>query len=212
VDTSTNRGIWRRLDRSLREPSDPCWNEEEGYSPQVAAELQQVFTLLHTAETRDARLEGYERLRACFVRPHSPHQRLQLFYALGLTFLRLGETELAQTTVETALEVADRLPDLAATAEQMYLAGSVAYARRAFKAGADYLTSVGALLTELGIEDHPADTALMIDALTTHALCLYALQAYPAAWVAVKAARLLVAQPPGDPLRAGTLALLAALL
>jgi tetratricopeptide (TPR) repeat protein len=168
--------------------------------------------LLQTAEERDASVQAYDRLRACFQRPHSRRQQLQLFYALGLTFLRLGETEFAQTTVETALDLADRLPDLAATAELMYLAGSVAYAIGAYKPGADYLTSAGVLLIQLGDEDDPADTALMIDALSTNALCLYTLQAYPAAWAAVMEARLLVARPPGDPLRAGTLALLAALL
>jgi hypothetical protein len=52
----------------------------------------------------------------------------------------------------------------------------------------------------------------MIDALTTHALCLYTMQAYPAAWVAIDEARRLVTRPPGHPLRAGTLALLAGLL
>jgi hypothetical protein len=210
--TSDSQGSWRQLESSLRTPIDPRWEEEEGYSPLVADELRGVFALLQTAEERDASLQAYDRLRSCIQRPHSRHQQLQLFYALGLTFLRLGETELAQTTVETALDLADRLPDLAATAELMYLAGSVAYATGAYKPGADYLTSAGALLTQLGDEDDPADTALMIDALSTNALCLYSLQAYPAAWAAVKEARLLVARPPGDPLRAGTLALLAALL
>jgi hypothetical protein len=210
--TSDSQGSWRQLESSLRTPIDPRWAEEDGYSPLVADALQSVFALLQAAEERDASLEAYDRLRACFQRSHSRHQRLQVFYALGLTFLRLGETELAQTTVETALDLADRLPDLAATAELMYLAGSVAYATGAYKPGADYLAAAGALLTQLGDEDDPADTALMIDALSTHALCLYTLQAYPAAWAAVKQARLLVARPPGDPLRAGTLALLAALL
>lgn len=212
MDISDSQGSWRQLESSLRAPINPRWAEEEGYSPLVGEELQDVLTLLQTAEERDASLQAYDRLRACFHRPHSQHQRLQLFYALGLTFLRLGEAELAQTTVETALELANRLPDLAATAELMYLAGSVAYANGAYKPGADYLASAGALLTALGGEDDPADTALMIDALSTNALCLYTLQAYPAAWAAVKEARLLVARPPGDPLRAGTLALLAALL
>jgi|GEM_PF-6327090 len=212
MDASESQGSWRQLESSLRTPINPRWEEEEGYSPLVADELQHVFVLLQTAEERDASLQADARLRSCFQRPHSRHQRLQLFYALGLTFLRLGEMELAQTTVETALDLADRLPDLAATAELMYLAGSVAYATGAYKPGADYLTSAGALLTQLGDEDDPADTALMIDALSTNALCLYTLQAYPAAWAAVKEARLLVARPPGDPLRAGTLALLAALL
>jgi tetratricopeptide (TPR) repeat protein len=149
---------------------------------------------------------------ACLSLPQSPHQRLQLFYALGLIYLHLGESKPAQTIVDTALDIATHLPDLAATAELMYLAGSLACSRGEYKAGSDYLTSAGELLIQLGDEDEPADTALMIDALNTHALCLYTMQAYPAAWAAVDAARRLVARPPGHPLRAGSLALLAGLL
>ena len=157
-------------------------------------------------------MQAFDRALACLRQPQSPHQRLQVFYALGLIYLHLGESKPAQTAVDTALDLADHLPDLAATAELQYLAGSLACSRGDYKAGSDYLTSTRALLIHLGEEDDPADTALMIDALNTHALCLYAMQAYPAAWAAVDEARLLVTRPPGHPLRAGSLSLLAGLL
>jgi tetratricopeptide (TPR) repeat protein len=133
-------------------------------------------------------------------------------HALGLIYLHLGESNPAQSIVETALDLADPLPDLAVRAELLHLAGSLACSRGDYKPGADYLASAGTLLTILGDEDDPADTALMIDALTTRGICLYTMQAYPAAWAAVNAARRLLARPPGDPLRAGSLALLAGLL
>jgi len=230
MNTFKTRGTWRQLESSLRTSLHPHWEEEEGYSPLVADELRQILALLRYDHERDffradreralhpypqehdASLQAYERALACLNRPQSPHQRLQLYYALGLAYLHLGDSKFAQATVDTALDLADHLPDLAATAELQYLAGSLACSRGDYKPGADYLSSVRALLIHLGDEDDPADTALMIDALTTNALCLYAMQAYPAAWAAVDAARLLVARPPGHQLRAGSLALLAGLL
>jgi tetratricopeptide (TPR) repeat protein len=221
---------WRRLESSLRTPLHPCWEEEEGYSPLVADELRRIIALLRYdrerdflrgdreralhpyVQERDAGLQAFDRALACLNRPQSPHQRLQVFYALGLAYLHLGESKSAQESVESALELATHLPDLAATAELHYQAGSLACSRGDYKAGADYLSSARALLIHLGEEDDPADTALMIDALTTHALCVYTMQAYPAAWAAIDEARLLVSRPPGDPLRAGALALLAGLL
>jgi tetratricopeptide (TPR) repeat protein len=221
---------WRRLESSLRTPGHPRWEGEEGYSPLVAKELRRIFALLRYSherdffrgdreralhpypQERDASLQAYDRALACLNRSHSPHQRLQVFYALALAYLHLGESKPAQESVDTALHLADHLPDLAATAELQYLAGSLACSRGDYKASADYLSSTRALLLHLGDDDDPADTALMIDALTTHALCLYTMQAYPAAWVAIDEARRLVTRPPGHPLRAGTLALLAGLL
>src|SRR6185437_14944472 len=96
---------WRRLDSSLRAPSHPRWEEEEGYSPFVADELRRVFALLRYdherdflrgdreralhpyAQERDASLQAYERALACLNRSQSPHQRLQVYYALGLAYL-----------------------------------------------------------------------------------------------------------------------------
>jgi tetratricopeptide (TPR) repeat protein len=230
MNTIGSQQGWRRLDSSLRTPGHPRWEEEEGYSPLVAEELRRIFALLRYDHERDffrgdreralhpypqehdTSLQAYERALACLNRSQSPHQRLQVYYALGLAYLHLGESKPAQETVDTALDLADHLSGLAATAELQYLAGSLACSRGDYKPGADYLSSTRALLIHLGEEDEPADTALMIDALTTHALCLYAMQAYPAAWAAVDRARLLVARPPGHPLRAGSLALLAGLL
>ncbi len=99
---------------------------------------------------RDASLQAYDRALACLNRPQSPHQRLQVFYALGLIYLHLGESKPAHDTVETALDLADHLPDLAATAELQYLAGSLACSRGDYKPGADYLTSARALLIHSG--------------------------------------------------------------
>jgi tetratricopeptide (TPR) repeat protein len=230
METMGRQQVWRRLDSSLRTPSHPRWEAEHGFSPLVADELRRILALLRYdherdflrgdrervlhpyAQERDASLRAFERALACLNRPQSPHQRLQVFYALGLAYLHLGESKPAQETVDTALNLADHLPDLAATAELQYLAGSLACSRGDYKAGADYLSSTRALLLHLGDEDDPADTALMIDALTTHSLCLYTMQAYPAAWAAIDEARLLVTRPPGHPLRAGSLALLAGLL
>lgn len=229
MDTPESSSSWRRLESSLRIPLHPR-REEEGYSPLVADELRQIFAVLHHDRERDlvlgnrehdelpqnperaTSLQAHDRALACLNRPQSAHQRLQVSYALGLIYLHLGETTLSQEIVEDALEVAHHLPDLAATAELQYLAGSLAYSSGAYERGSDHLASTGALLIRLGEEGDAADTALMIDALTTHALCLYTMQAYPAAWAAVDAARLLVARPPGHPLRAAMLALLAALL
>lgn len=230
MDALGRQKTWRQLAPSLRTSNQPRWEEEEGYSLLINEELRRIFALLRYdherdflrgdreralhpyAQERDASLQAYDRAMACLHRPQSPHQRLQVFYALGLAYLHLGASKPAQETVESALDLAHHLPDLAATAELQYLAGSLACSRGAYKPGADYLTAAGHLLIQLGEEDDPADTALMIDALTTHALCLYVMQAYPAAWAAVDAARRLVGRPPGDPLRAGSLALLAGLL
>jgi tetratricopeptide (TPR) repeat protein len=232
MDPSERQSGWRRLDNSLRIPSHPRWEEEEGYSPLVAAELQRIVDFIRTVRERDliddnresdplpqhqgmsvqAYEQAYERALACLTHPQSPHQHLQVLYALGLIYLHIGESTPAQTVVEAALDLADHLPDLAATAELTYLAGSVACSRGDYQAGSDSLSSARTLLTRLGEEDDPADTALMIDALNMHALCLYTMQAYPAAWAAVDEARRLVTRPPGHPLRAGSLALLAGLL
>jgi hypothetical protein len=230
MDAIERQNSWRRLDSSLRTPLHPCWEEEEGYSPLVADEVQQIFALLHHDRERDlirgnregdvlpenqeraTSLQVYDRALTCLRQPQSPHQRLQVFYALGLIYQHLSESKLAQATVDAALDLAAHLPNLSVSAELHYQAGSLAYSRGEYKAGSDYLTSARALLIHLGEEDDPADTSLMIDALTTHALCLYTMQAYPAAWAAVNAARLLVARPPGDPMRAGILSLLAGLL
>jgi tetratricopeptide (TPR) repeat protein len=230
MDPSESQASWRRLKSSLRIPLHPRWEEEEGYSPLVAEELRHIFALLHHVRERDlirdtlesdsvpqnqeraTSVQAYERAIACLGRPQSPHQHLQVLYALGLIYLHLGESKPAQAIVETALDLADHLPDLAATAELKYLAGSLACSRGDYKRGADYLTSTKALLIHLGDQDDPADTALMIDALNMHALCLYTMQAQPAAWAAVDEARRLVTRRPGHPLRAGSLALLAGLL
>jgi len=230
MDTADDHRRWRQLEGSLRTLSHAPWEEEDGYSPLVNEELRRIFALLRYArerdflrrdreralhpyaQERDVSLRAYDRALACLKRPQSPHQRLQVFYALGLAYLHLGESKPAQETVDAALDAATQLPDVAATAELMYLAGSLACSRGDYKASADYLTAAGRLLIQLGEEDDPADTALMIDALNIHALCLYTMQAYPAAWAALDKARRLVARPPGDPLRAGSLALLAGLL
>ena len=230
MDTTESQASWRQLESSLRTPLHPRRQEEEGYSPRVADELRRIFELLRYDRERaflrgdrehallphvdehTASLQACERALVCLNRPQSPHQRLQVCYALGLIYLHLGESNPAQSIVETALDLADPLPDLAVRAELLQLAGSLACSRGDYKPGADYLASAGTLLTILGDEDDPADTALMIDALTTRGICLYTMQAYPAAWAAVNAARRLLARPPGDPLRAGSLALLAGLL
>jgi tetratricopeptide (TPR) repeat protein len=230
VDSIAEQTSWRRLESSLRTPSDRHWKQEEGYSLLVDHELRHIFDLLRYDRERaflrgdrehallphvdehTASLQACDDALACLNRPQSPHQRLQVCYALGLIYLHLGESDPAQSIVETALDLADPLPDLAVRAELLQLAGSLACSRGDYKPGADYLATAGTLLTLLGDEDDPADTALMIDALTTRGICLYTMQAYPAAWASVNAARRLLARPPGDPLRAGSLALLAGLL
>jgi tetratricopeptide (TPR) repeat protein len=233
VDASTTRGTWRRLDSPLHSPLHDRWEEEDGYSPLVAEHLRRIFgllrflqddrervslrgdgapTVLPQSEGHTAALQAYDLATACLRRPQSAHQRLQALYALGLIYLHFGDSKPAQSIVDTALDLADHLPDLAATAELQYLAGSLACAQGDYQRGADHLSSTGSLLIHLGDEGDPADTALMIDALNMHALCLYTMQAYPAAWAGVEKARLLVARPPGHSLRAGSLALLAGLL
>jgi tetratricopeptide (TPR) repeat protein len=204
---------WRRLESSLHNPGDPRWAEEARFSHSVAARLRRAFALLrHGVRKVDAFLEAYVLACHCLTIPQSPRQRLQVFHALGLAYLGLGELAQALTTVEIAVDLAEHLPDLPACAELAYLAGSLARAQTEYPLGADHLAYAAELLVKLSDDDDPADTALMIDVLIMHATCLYALQAYDAAWAAIDWARLLVSRPPGDSLRAAAIAWVAAIL
>ncbi len=53
MDPSESQASWRRLESSLRTPSHPRWEEEEGYSPLVADELRRIFALLRYDHERD---------------------------------------------------------------------------------------------------------------------------------------------------------------
>jgi len=213
VDTTDMLPSWRHLPSSLHVLTDPRWMAESRFSHQVAARLQQAFALLrHGGGQLSAYLDACALACSCLTLSQSPRQRLQVFHALGLAYLGLGELAQALTTVEIAVDLAEGLPDLAACAELAYLAGSLARGQGKYALGADYLAYAAALLVDLGDEDDPADTALMIDTLTMHATCLYALQGYDAAWAAIDWARLLVSRPPGDPLRAASIAWVAAIL
>jgi hypothetical protein len=162
--------------------------------------------------SRRSHEEAYERVRSCLDLRHSLRQHLQLFYLLGRAFVGMGELTHALTTAEVALDLADQLPDLAARAELGSLAGWLARTLGAYVRGAEYSSAAAALLIELGEEDDPADTGLMIDVLTTQATCASLLEAHRVAWAAINAARALVARPPGDPLRAARLDGVAGLL
>jgi hypothetical protein len=213
MDRADSLPSWRRLTSSLHVVTDPHWVQEPHFSHRVAACLQQAYALLrHGGGQVGAYLDAYVLACRCLILPQSPRQRLQVFHALGLAYLGLDELAQALTTVEIAVDLAEHLPDPAACAELCYLAGSLARGQGLYSLGADYLAYAAALLVELGDEDDPADTALMIDILTMHATCLYALQGYDAAWAAVEWARLLVARAPGDLLRVATIAWVAAIL
>ena len=53
MDALGRQETWRQLESSLRTPSHPRWEEEEGYSLLVADELRRIIALLRYDRERD---------------------------------------------------------------------------------------------------------------------------------------------------------------
>ena len=129
MDTTESQASWRRLESSLRDSSaipagkrrrviPPSSPRNFGASSICSAMTGNATFSVEIASTpcsptlrsATASLQACERALACLNRPQSPHQRLQVFYALGLIYLHLGESNPAQSIVDTALDLADPSP------------------------------------------------------------------------------------------------------